>query len=178
MCRTKTPRKLHLKGPPVTGHATKAHPKLCSEAPSHKSVHGSLTINLVRTLRASESNDADFSAAIAVNLLCLLLLLRIAFPAARYYTRKFSHLSYYNEKTGVYAVGRDDSLFVCFWIVLLTGLRAGVIDYILIPVAAWAGIEKQKARVRFAEQAWLICHHGTSWLCGIVSLWASQGWSS
>lgn len=78
------------------------------------------------------------------------------------------HLSYYNDDTGRYALGRDDSLFVCFWIVLLSGLRAGVIDYVLMPMAAWAGIEKKKAKVRFAEQAWLLCHHGTSWLCGMV----------
>jgi very-long-chain ceramide synthase len=66
-------------------------------------------------------------------------------------------------------LGRDDSFFVCFWIVLLSGLRAGVIDYLLIPLAGWAGIEKKKAKVRFAEQAWLLCHHGTSWFCGMVS---------
>lgn len=137
---------------------------------------GSLTINSVRTSGASENHNADYCPAIAVNLLCLLFLLHIAFPGARNHTQKFSGLSYYNEKTGDYALGRDDALFVCFWIILLTGLRAGVIDYILIPVAAWAGIDKQKEKVRFAEQAWLLCHHGTSWACGMVSLRLAHWW--
>lgn len=102
-------------------------------------------------------------------------MLHIAFPAARNYTRKFTHLSYYNEERERYALGRDDFFFVCFWIVLLTGLRAGVLDHILIPLAAWAGIKKQKAKVRFAEQAWLLCHHGTTWSCGMVSLQKPHG---
>jgi very-long-chain ceramide synthase len=109
-------------------------------------------------------------SGIALNLLSLLFLIHIALPEARYYTQKFITLSHHNEGTNRYALGWDDSLFVCFWIVLLTGLRAGVIDYILIPLAAWAGIDKKKAKVRFAEQAWLICHHGTSWSCGVVSV--------
>jgi very-long-chain ceramide synthase len=104
-----------------------------------------------------------------LNLIGLLLLLHSAIPGARYYTQKFTDLSYHNAITGKYSLGRDDSFFVCFWIVLLSGLRAGVIDYLLIPLAGWAGIEKKKAKMRFAEQAWLICHHGSSWLCGMVS---------
>jgi very-long-chain ceramide synthase len=120
-------------------------------------------------LRILAGGRADLLIGIALNLLGLLLLLHSAFPGARQYTQKLAHLSYYNESSGRYALGPDDSLFLCFWIVLLTGLRAGVIDYFLMPLAAWAGIEKKKAKVRFAEQAWLLCHHGTSWFCGMVS---------
>ncbi len=137
-------------------------------APLQACPDGSLNINWVRRSRTSKEN-ADFSSGIALNLLCFLFLLHSAFPRARGYTRKFTHLSYYNRDTERYALGPDDSLFVCFCIILLTGLRAGVIDYILIPLAAWGGIQKQKAKVRYAEQAWLLCHHGTSWFCGMVS---------
>ena len=136
---------------------------------------GLLSINLVPISRAVKGRDADKVSGIALNLLCLLLLLHTAFPGARYYTQKFTHLSYRDINTGKYALGRDDALFVCFWIILLTGLRAGVIDYLLIPLAAWAGIERNKAKVRFAEQAWLLCHHGTSWSCGIVSCGMALG---
>jgi TRAM1-like protein len=129
-----------------------------------------LNINLVSTSTALRSKNANFFGGIALNLIGILLLLHVAFPGARYYTQKFTHLSYHNENSGWYAQGRDDAMFVCFWVVFLSGLRAGVIDYILIPLAAWAGIEKKKAKVRFAEQAWLVCHHGTSLSCGMVRL--------
>lgn len=108
-------------------------------------------------------------SGVALSLLCPLVFLHIVSAESRYYTSKFVQLSYYNKDSRRYALGPDDFLFLCFWIVLLTGLRAGVIDYILIPLAAWAGIETKKAKVRFAEQAWLLCHHGTSWSCGMVS---------
>lgn len=113
---------------------------------------------------------------IALNLLCILLLLHTAVPSSRDYTRKLMHLSYYNKDSGRYALGPDDSLFLSFWIVFLTGLRAGVIDYLLIPLAARAGIEKKKAKVRFAEQAWILCHHGTSWFCGLYIWYNSSYW--
>lgn len=117
----------------------------------------------------SAGQNADQSTGIALSLLCPLIFLHIASPASRYYSSKLVQLSYYNKDSRRYALGPDDFLFLCFWIVLLTGLRAGVIDYFLTPLAAWAGIEKKKAKVRFAEQAWLLCHHGTSWSCGMVS---------
>jgi very-long-chain ceramide synthase len=132
-------------------------------------VDGLLNISLVRALRASKGKSTNLLLGIAVNLLCLLLLVYITFPGSRHYTQALTQLSYYNENTGRYALGPDDTLFLCFWIVLLTGLRAGVIDYALIPLAAWAGIERKKLKVRFAEQAWLVCHHGTFWLYGMVS---------
>lgn len=119
---------------------------------------------------ASNVRETDFSVGIALNLLGLLFLLHALVPGANNYTQKFTSLSYYNEQTGRYALGRDDALFVCFWIILLTGLRAGVIDYVLTPLAAWAGIQKKKAKIRFAEQAWLLCHHGSFWFCGMVSI--------
>ena len=41
-------------------------------------------------------------------------------------------------------------------------------DYVLTPLAAWAGIERKKARVRFAEQAWILLYYGAFWSCGMV----------
>ena len=80
----------------------------------------------------------------------------------------FFSISYYNEATGRYALGWDDIFFVFYWIIVFTGMRCAVMDYILTPVAAWAGIEKKKPRVRFAEQAWILLYYGAFWSCGMV----------
>ena len=77
-------------------------------------------------------------------------------------------MSYYNEATGRFALGWDDIFFVFYWIIVFTGMRCAVMDYVLTPAAAWAGIEKKKARVRFAEQAWILLYYGAFWSCGMV----------
>jgi acyl-CoA-dependent ceramide synthase len=93
----------------------------------------------------------------------------VAFPRARHHTQKFFSISYYNDATGTFALGWDDIFFVFYWIIVFTGMRCTIMDYILTPVAAWAGIEKKKARVRFAEQAWILLYYGAFWSCGMVS---------
>lgn len=106
---------------------------------------------------------------IAVNLLTLLFLTHILFPRARHHTQKFFSISYYNARTHKFALGWDDLYFVLFWIVLFTGLRCATMDYVLAPLAGWAGIAKKKPQVRFAEQAWILLYPGFSWSCGMVS---------
>lgn len=89
------------------------------------------------------------------------------FPRARQRTRKFFQLSYFNPATGKYTLGQDDISIVVFWIVALTGLRAAVMDYILIPLAELASIVK-KERLRFAEQAWVFIYGAVFFSLGMV----------
>jgi acyl-CoA-dependent ceramide synthase len=49
---------------------------------------------------------------------------------------------------------------VFYWITVFTGLRAAVMDYLLVPLAQRAGIGKKKEKVRFAEQAWIFIYYG------------------
>jgi len=107
---------------------------------------------------------------LAVNLLMLLALTHLCFPRARRHTRKFFQLSYYNPSSGKYTIGWDDLPLVFYWIVVFTGLRAAVMDYILEPLAHMAGIDKKKEKVRFAEQAWTIIYYTASWSLGMVGL--------
>jgi hypothetical protein len=44
---------------------------------------------------------------------------------------------------------------VFYWIVVFTGLRAAVMDYLLTPFAKKAGAKTERDQTRFAEQAWL-----------------------
>lgn len=103
-----------------------------------------------------------------MNLLMLLALTHICFPRARRQTRKFFQLSYLNEPSGKYALGWDDLPHVLYWIVVFTGLRAAVMDYILAPLAQMAGIERTKEKVRFAEQAWICVYATAFWSLGMV----------
>lgn len=57
---------------------------------------------------------------------------------------------------------------VGFWIIVFTGLRAAVMDYVLIPFAQKGGIGKRKAQIRFAEQAWLFLYYTLFWSLGMV----------
>ena len=105
---------------------------------------------------------------LAANLLLLLALTHACFPRARRHTRKFFKISYANPSTGRYALGWDDLSMVFYWIVVFTGLRAAVMDYILVPLALRGGIKKKKDKVRFAEQAWMFLYSGTFWSLGMV----------
>lgn len=113
-------------------------------------------------------------AGLSINLMLLLALTHGLFPRARPLTRKFFELSYYDASIGKYRQGMDDAWFVVFWIVAFTGLRAGVMDYILKPLARAGGIRKDRVRLRFAEQAWLVIYDSISWSLGMVRYWSSQ----
>jgi acyl-CoA-dependent ceramide synthase len=107
---------------------------------------------------------------LSVNLLMLLALTHLCFPKARRHTRKFFELSYYNAESGEYYAGWNDAWMVLYWIVIFTGLRASVMDYLLMPMAKRGGIATAKNQVRFAEQAWLLIYVCVFWTLGAVSL--------
>lgn len=103
------------------------------------------------------------------NLLALALLAHIFIPKARAYTHKFFHLCYHNPDSGDYGVGFDDAYFISMCIVLFTGLRAAVMEYVLAPLGKVQGIKKRKLLTRFTEQAWLMVYYSFFWPMGVVS---------
>jgi acyl-CoA-dependent ceramide synthase len=106
---------------------------------------------------------------LSFNLIALLFLSHIFIPKSRAYTSKFFTLSHYNTKTGKYASSSDDFCFISFCVVLITGLRAACMEYILSPLANLGGIPKKKEAARFAEQAWLWIYANAVWPVGLVS---------
>jgi acyl-CoA-dependent ceramide synthase len=78
-------------------------------------------------------------------------------------------LSYYNSETREYCSGWNDAWMVSFWIVVFTGLRASVMDYILVPLAKKGGVGTKRNRTRFAEQAWLLIYCSVFFSLGMVS---------
>ena len=105
---------------------------------------------------------------LAINLLMLLGLTHMTFPRARRHTRKFFELSYYDPKSGEYRAGWNDAWMVSFYIVVFTGLRASVMDYILAPLATYGGVKSKRDLTRFAEQAWLLIYYSVFWTLGMV----------
>ncbi|KAJ3484022.1 hypothetical protein NLG97_g7160 [Lecanicillium saksenae] len=111
---------------------------------------------------------------ISLNLLALLFLSHHFIPASRAYTAKFFALSYYNEQTGKYAAGYDDFYFMSFCIVLLTCLRAGVMEHVLEPLAQRWGIAGRNKATRFAEQGWMLIYYNVFWPTGMYIYYNSN----
>ncbi|CZS98010.1 hypothetical protein WAI453_011860 [Rhynchosporium graminicola] len=107
---------------------------------------------------------------LSVNLLMLLSLTHLCFPRARSHARKFFELSYYNADTGAYRAGWNDAWMVFFWIVVFTGLRAAVMEYVLSPLAKKVGVKSQRDQTRFVEQAWLWIYATSAWTLGLYIL--------
>jgi very-long-chain ceramide synthase len=91
-------------------------------------------------------------------------------PRARVLTSKFLTLSYYNPRTGSYGVGKDDGYLIFFFVVVLTLLRAALMEYVLAPFAKSQGITKRKPIVRFSEQGFLLFWGAFIFTLGTVRL--------
>ncbi|KAI1337228.1 longevity assurance proteins LAG1/LAC1 [Xylariaceae sp. FL0016] len=104
---------------------------------------------------------------LSFNLIALIFLAHVFIPKARQHTLKFFTLSYYNPETEQYAIGGDDYYFVSFCVILFTGLRAGVMEHILAPLAKHWGVSKKKDITRFSEQAWLLIYYSIFWTLGM-----------
>jgi acyl-CoA-dependent ceramide synthase len=75
----------------------------------------------------------------------------------------------YNPTENSYIQTWDDGYYLLFWIVVFTGARVAVMDFLLWPLAKWGGIRTAKGRTRFAEQGWLFLYYSASWSTGMVS---------
>ena len=104
----------------------------------------------------------------SLNLISLLFLAHVSIPKARGHTIKFFTLSYFNPKSGNYANGYDDAYLICFCVMVLTGLRAACMEYMLAPFAKWRGLTKRKEVTRFSEQAWMVLYYVIFWAFGMV----------
>jgi len=118
----------------------------------------------------------DNQTGLSFNLIAFMFLAHYFLPKARPTTSKFFTLGHYNPRTGQYANGKDDYYFISFCIVLFTGLRAGVMEYILAPLAKHWGISKRKDVVRFSEQAWMLTYYLVFWSLGVYIYANSQYW--
>lgn len=99
-------------------------------------------------------------------------------PRSQAYTSKFFTLQKYNDQTNKYGACFDDILFVFLVVVILTGLRAATMEYVLAPFANYMGLPKKKMVTRFSEQAWLVVYCVHSWSLGFVRTFPPSSSSS
>jgi acyl-CoA-dependent ceramide synthase len=85
-------------------------------------------------------------------------------------------MAYYDSSSNLYGAGPDDLYYVTFWIVLITGLRAAIMDYVLRPFGKWGGIRTNKSLTRFTEQGWLLLYASCFWTTGMYIMYNSKYW--
>lgn len=129
----------------------------------------------------------DHQLGLSLNLVLFVGLSWLLFPSLRQKMSAFFSLSYGVSRSGetMYGQGPRDMYFVISFIVLFTGIRAFMLDYVLVPLAGLWGIGRRKGRVRFAEQSYLLLYYSLYWtwgLClfvkGTASAWPSPAPSS
>lgn len=77
-------------------------------------------------------------------------------------------MSGYIPADNTYVQTWDDGYYVFFWIVVFTGARVAIMDFLLQPFAKWGGIRTSKGRTRFAEQGVVFLYYSASWTMGMV----------
>lgn len=95
-------------------------------------------------------------------------------PLVRSYTRLFYELPY-AQGNGQYVQGSEDALFVLGWLVLLTAIRATIIECIY-EIVTRLRLMSRKASMRFAEQGFLLIYDFTSFSMGMNIFVNSSYW--
>ncbi|KAL2754051.1 hypothetical protein ACRALDRAFT_2108764 [Sodiomyces alcalophilus JCM 7366] len=149
--------------------------------PLYMQTAGNSNVVLVRRVRRKDASSwklftqwmVENQIGLSFNLLALLFLAHYFIPKAQPHTTKFFTLSYYDAATGKYGKGIDDAYNIPFFIVLFTGIRAAVMEYILAPFGKSMGVRKTKQLTRFSEQSWLLVYYSVFWSMGVYIFYKS-----
>lgn len=114
----------------------------------------------------------DHQLGLSINLILFLGLSYVLFPSLRPQLEGSFRMSYAraattSTTTALYGQGTKDLQLVLSFIILFTGLRAFLLEHVLTPLAAFMGITNTKARVRFAEQGFLLVYYCFYWAWGV-----------
>lgn len=93
-------------------------------------------------------------------------ILHSLFPIVRPYTTPLYQLPY-AQGNGRYVQGSEDALFVLGSLVLMTAIRATIIEC-LFGFVTRLRVMSRKASMRFAEQGWLLIYYFISFPMGMV----------
>ncbi|KAK3629527.1 Sphingosine N-acyltransferase lag1 [Elasticomyces elasticus] len=111
----------------------------------------------------------DHQLGLSVNLLLFVGFSYVLFPSLRSKMSAFFGLSYASStQSGMYGQGTRDGYLVASFIVFFTALRAFALEYLLLPLAGWCGINKKKGKVRFAEQFYIMVYYILYWGWGVL----------
>jgi len=89
------------------------------------------------------------------------------------YTDHFFHLAYLNPNNHLYSKGTYDVLYVISSFLIITLLRAGLMEWVFEWAAMRAGIRSQGKKQRFIEQAWRCTYFLVMWTAEMVLLYQS-----
>ncbi|KAB8231375.1 TLC domain-containing protein [Aspergillus alliaceus] len=135
---------------------------------------GSREVKIQTLSKGSKLREDDFMKCVAhwllqkqivlsFQLITILLLIHLWVPSLGPYMSKFFTLSYYNHSSEKYGIGYNDFYFIAFSIILLTGLRASCMKYILAPLSRRWGVSRAKDATRFVEQGWTVMYYNMVW---------------
>lgn len=103
-------------------------------------------------------------------------------PELHKYTDRFLHLQYKIDRkngSGAYDIGINDAYYVAYWVVLLSFMRAFMMQWLFDPIAhKLCHVHSRKARVRFAEQSWLVFYYSCSFALGFYLYYNSSYWNN
>ncbi|KAM9894622.1 hypothetical protein OXX69_011307, partial [Metschnikowia pulcherrima] len=102
-------------------------------------------------------------------------------PLVHKYASRFLHLQYYSDQGGssYYDIGINDAYHVVYWVVLLTFMRAVLMQFLFDPIAKHCfSVSSRKARVRFAEQSWSVVYYCFSFALGSYLYYHSAYWNN
>lgn len=128
------------------------------------------TASRIKPLQVLQLTPVCPPLGFSFNLLALLFCAHYLLPRSQAYTSKFFTLQYYNDRTTKYGAGFDDVYYVFLVVVLLTGMRAAAMEYVLAPYSKYMGLRKRKEVTRFSEQAWLVIYCCVFWSIGFVRI--------
>lgn len=111
-------------------------------------------------------NQPNTFPVVSWSLILSVTIIHSLVPLVRSYTRLFYELPY-PQANGQYIQGSDDALFVLGWLVLMTAIRATIIECVYEFVTRLR-LMSRKASMRFAEQAFLLTYDFTSFSMGMV----------
>lgn len=101
-------------------------------------------------------------------------------PRLHKYAHRFLHLQYVTDRDDggpYYDIGINDTYHVVYWVVLLTFLRAVLMQYLFDPIAKnLFAVQSRKGRVRFAEQSWSLAYYCFSFSLGFYLYYHSPYW--
>lgn len=102
--------------------------------------------------------------------LCLIQIIYISFPnsVAHKFIRPQYKIGMDQQGKPVFDIGVEDTYFVIHWIIILTFLRAYLMEkFFGIYAEKRLGIKSQKAKTRFAEQSWSLVYYSSSFIFGV-----------
>ena len=111
-------------------------------------------------------NQSNILSVVSCSLILSVIIIHSLVPSVRSYTRLFYELPY-AQGNGQYVQGSEDALFVLGWLVLMTAIRATIIECVY-EIVTRLRLMSRKASMRFAEQGFLLIYYVTSFSIGMV----------